>query len=260
MIAAAALLPLGWFLLIAPDVSGPPALPVDVIGPDDRVPADSGDTALMSALGILYPEGEVGSTAFLIGACDVLATARHTVAHPDGTPYADRMEFIPAAGGASIQVIAGSVATGASHDDADDWAVMRLAAPVPGCVPFVPWPIADAALPGIADRLVLAGYHADLDRQPYVQAGCTIPPPCLEDTYTAGVIIHDCDSDVGASGAPLHVAIGTRRFVVAVHARHSLPGGSNVCDRSNLAVRLNATFLAALEELGVPVGATFLGR
>jgi hypothetical protein len=250
--ATTALLPglAGWMLAVATAAA-------DVTPPDGREPPTAAEQAMLTGIGVIYPDGSLGGTAFLVGRCDVLATARHTVLDASDRPRADRFLYYPLNGDRAIEVpLEGSI-VGSGGGEQDDWIVMRLAEPDTGCRPMIAWAVADGDLMAVADEgFDNAGFHADLRGELRVSHGCTIAPACRAAAEDGDVFTHDCDTDVGASGSPIYVAAPEGIAVFGMHIRgHG--HGADICSQSNLALRISGAFHAAIREMltaEVPAG------
>lgn len=226
----------------------PPAA-ADVEPPDGRTPPSAEEQAALTGLGVIYPDGSLGATAFLVGACDVLVTAKHTVFDSRNRPRADRFLYYPLNGDRAIEAeLTGSI-VGTGSGEADDWVVMRLAEPDAGCRPLIVWAAAGPELLALAEEgFDLAGFHADLDGALMVGRGCTIDPTCRDAALDSPVFTHDCDTDVGASGSPLYSPTPSGPAVFGMHVRgHG--SGADACSRSNLALRITGAFHAAIRDM-----------
>ncbi len=228
-------------------LAGAPAA-ADVTGPDDRTAPSAEEQAMLTGVGVIYPDGTLGGTAFLVGACEVLVTARHTILDERGRPRADRFLYYPGNGDRAIEVLLTGSITGRTGRETDDWIVMRLAEPDPGCRPMIVWSVPDPDMAALAEEgFDNAAFHADRDGLT-VSRGCTVAPECRAAAVTGPTFTHDCDTDVGASGSPLYVLSPAGPAVFGMHIRGHGPAG-DICSRSNLALRITGPFHEAIREM-----------
>lgn len=221
----------------------------DVVEPDGRATPTAQERAALNALGVVYPDGGLGGTAFLVGDCDVLVTAKHTVFDRAGRPRADRFLYYPMNGDHAIEaLLPGSMAGNGSGETAD-WVVMRLAEPDTGCRPLTVAAVGGAELLARAEAgFDSAGFHADLGGELMISRGCTIVAACRDAALSSAVFTHDCDTDVGASGSPLFAASPAGVTVFGMHIRGHGPG-ADICSRSNLALRIDGAFHDAIGQM-----------
>jgi protease YdgD len=79
-----------------------------------------------------------------------------------------------------------------------------------------------------SNRLALVGYSADFPQNPKTYGGLELTAGpgltagvhqgCSVVGEQAGLLLHDCDTKGGASGGPILAKIGSKHYIVALHA------------------------------------------
>jgi hypothetical protein len=243
-----------------------------VIGRDDRLPLarlaasqDAGDRRLAEAARasglITCDNGRFGSAA-LVARADVIVTAGHLffgiadirrgrvacVYIHDGMPGSPRIPVELA----SLRLGAERVTGVNICSNGRDWAVMRLARPVPGVTPYqiasgVPAAGAPAAM------VSHGGSTAAALRGPGGHAGrCQVRDligPCRQTNLP--LILTDCDAETGSSGGALLVEDGGRWAIGGI-TRGASPAGATAYDRErayHMAVPIAGPLARAIREM-----------
>jgi len=234
----------------------------DVLDYDDRESPTLEERAALAGLGVLFPDGEAGSTAFLVGGCEVLVTAKHVVFDLNDRPRAGRYYYYPRNGPDRIEVpLTGSI-HGRGDDMAEDWIVLRLSAPVPGCRPMPVKALGDDELLALSGQFAVAGFQADRDGALMVSRDCGIEPACQQQTRGASVFTHTCDTFEGTSGAPLFVELPQGPVAIGIQLAGAAFEPVDSCDRSNLALRMSDAFYEAISDMtgGAPLDTVWRRR
>jgi hypothetical protein len=207
----------------------------------DRI-GKSGIGARAGATGLIRCGGAVG-TAQLTLRTNVITTAAHVLIGNDGQPRTS-CTFQSIAGGAPIPIEPRSISAGSRAPMAEpatrDWAVARLARPVPGVTPY------GIASPGVTPSGV------------FMVAGGNRRPDAMgaERCNTRGVIASapegvrefaiDCNAAPGSSGAA--VTAGHRIVGIYVGYRSVDPGRAQAFSSThyNFAITLEGPFRRAL--------------
>lgn len=207
---------------------------IAVFGTDDRVPLPPRMAALGRSIGLLY-EGRSHSvcTAFCVGD-DVIATAGHCLFRTEGERplrlKGVRFRLQPPGGPPATSPIAGSEHNGeAQHvaagslklrvrppiDAAQDWALIRLKAPVckGHALPLSRQPASALVKLSAAQRIYQVSYHRDFGSwELALGAPCPVRRSfggadwraIARDFADAGhVILHTCDTGGASSGSPM---------------------------------------------------------
>ncbi|MGQ7792676.1 trypsin-like serine peptidase [Faunimonas sp. B44] len=168
-------------------------------------------------VGCLSPSPSVGSGALYLTNRQVL-TAGHIFFEPSGRKRSKCFFRNQAADWMMIDLLLdpANARFGASPPKPgsnDDWAVVRLAEPIPGAEPF---PVADAPPVAAGDRLIVvtahpAGMEKEVDKAVPVTQGCSIRRAPISSAATS-FYRTDCDAS-GSSSGGMHLARVDGRLV-----------------------------------------------
>ena len=190
-------------------VAGP--APAYIMGRDDRAAVDAQDLALPAVrqTGIVHIEAEDFVTGLLTGAnCDVVISAGHAAYYDSNNEWKGWKKgerrahgmlgfaLDPDAPSIPMQLMESGYDTpSAVGRDDTDWAVFRLSRPaLPACTEI---PVGLSTLQ-CERRAYLPAYHFDRRDTRLIDRACS-----AEASTQPGVIVHDCDTKEGSSGAPL---------------------------------------------------------
>jgi protease YdgD len=225
-----ALIGLAAALLAEPLAVAQPVLRPGVGGTDPRIAVDV-NTPPWSSLVRVQTEAGGRCTGVMIAPDRVLTAAHCVVAPRTGVVVQParthvlagyfRGEFRAHARAATITLAPGfRPATRGPLES--DWALLRLATPLPGPpLPMAPWPA-----PGTP--VLLGGWQQDRAHALLADTACritSVAPPLLR---------HSCAGTWGSSGAPLLVATATGHAVVGVAVSASRDGQGGVAVRPAL--------------------------
>lgn len=205
---------------------------------DDRRPLAEAEARALGRV-VLRDNGIAGTCTGVLVAPDLVLTGAHCVTGSDGLPRPDRVGFMPHAAPprAVREIVAG---TGDPARLEDDWAVMRLDAPVPGgrslpVLPLEDWQFlvfSGSPLLDQARTARLLAYHGDFHggRVPAQSTGCGIRGApdrtfVLSDGKRIGPasIYHDCDAVPASSGGPLVIDRPEGPAIVAIQSSYAAP-------------------------------------
>jgi protease YdgD len=213
-----------------------------IVGRDDRVPMVSRQfpwSAIGRIEGVTADGKRYSCTGTLI-AKNIVLTNAHCVINPNTQTVSRIIQFKPNLINGALQDDAdvGVVESyyygtdfkaNKTSTDADDWAVLKLDKPLGEKYGFLGWRAPSA--PEFAqksNRLALVGYSADFPQNPKTYGGLELTAGpgltagvhqgCSVVGEQAGLLLHDCDTKGGASGGPILAKIGSKHYIVALHA------------------------------------------
>lgn len=242
-----------------------------VIGRDDRVPltrlatGDAAERALATAARasglITCDNGRFGS-ASLVGRADVVVTAAHLFFGEAAKVRSGAVRCLYIADGLPTgprhQVVGSSLVLGAERvtgvnicSNGRDWAVLRLATPVAGVVPYVlPSGVPNQGAPA---AIVSHGGGTGALRGPGGHAGtCRVRDhvgPCRQTGLP--LVFTDCDAETGSSGGATLIQ-ENGRWVIGGVTRGASPTGGGTYDRArvyHMAVPIAGAFLNAIRAM-----------
>ena len=214
-------------------------------GADDRRPLTHAEQAAFAGVGLIVAADRSSlGTATLVGRCDAIVTAAHLVFDADGRSHDDTFFFHD--GGRRDHRIAvdlnGAIlgsARLAPDDIANDWIVLPLQRPVPGCAAAIPQ-AHPAAWFDDADAIVAVGFHPDVAGDWFAfagaamgfrwgrrgHAGCRfVAAPPAGPAHGAPVAYTDCDTN--GSGTALFAETGGSFRLVGIFVADRSSGSND---------------------------------
>jgi len=240
-----------------------------VMGEDNRVPVTASDMRIpgVAQTGMILIGEKEFVTGLVMGRnCDVVVSAGHAAIHSTnvarkgwekGKLRADgRFKFALHPGGPTMNmtlVASGFQVLSQIDNDAHDWSIFRLRdAGAPSC-PSLRYEGGAVACTG---RISMPGFHFDRRQRRLIDKSCSI-----RDIIDGVVMVHDCDTKDGSSGAPLlcHEGRSTRILginISGVTAKDDVEPGVygqhgrrfHYRNRVNYAVSIHGEFRDALAE------------
>ena len=206
---------------------GLPAALGYVMGPDNRVEVadQQSQLAAVRQTGMIRIEAEEFVSGLLTGAnCDVVISAGHAAIYWESVARKGwlkgalrgqgmfRFNLDPKTWAAWLSmalVNSGYEQADNVGKDEHDWSIFRLNAPaLPACEIV-------RVMPAGADcegDLLMTGFHFDKPETKLLEQGCS-----LKNTTDKGLIVHDCDSKDGSSGAPLFCRDNAKLSLLAIN-------------------------------------------
>lgn len=241
-----------------------------VMGQDDREPvsAEEANQPEIAQIGIIETGDGGYVTGILTGAnCDVVISAGHAAYYWRDNPARNQhagalrgggnfhFRLDPAHSNTSVDmtlVASGFVDVTHLDDDSNDWSIFRLLHPAMTHCQIIAY-IGDTGQ--CRGQVLMPAYHFDRRDTLLVDRSCAI-----KDTLDHALLIHDCDSKDGSSGAPLYCrdAAGMKLLginISGVTLKEWVDPGDygkrsmafNYRSHKNYAVAIHGDFLRALE-------------
>ena len=185
-----------------------------VMGQDDRAPvsAEEEKQPEIAQIGVIETRDGGYVTGILTGAnCDVVISAGHAAYYWRDNPGLNQRAGALRGGGNfsfrldpahsttrfDMQLVASGLTDAAQFDDdSNDWSIFRLLHPALARCKTIAF-IRDTGQ--CHGQVSMPGYHFDRRDTLLVDRSCAI-----KDTLNHALLIHDCDSKDGSSGAPLY--------------------------------------------------------
>ena len=196
-----------------------------VMGPDDRALESENSPAAVRQSGMIRIQGEAFVSGLLTGAnCDVVVSAGHAAYYWEDVPHKSwRKGHLRGLGQfyfstepsepvswQQLQLVAsGYDELEQVGQDEYDWSVFRIDTPlVQQCEIVEAWPSERAC----KSELIMPGFHFDKPRDRLLAGNCK-----LRQSLDNGLLIHDCDTKDGSSGAPLLCPTGDTLRLLGVN-------------------------------------------
>ena len=241
-----------------------------IMGSDDRselTAAESRTPAIRQVGRIDIPDGGFVSGLVTGSNCDVVITAGHAAYYVEDSINGDRsrgaargngiFRFYPEPGTDEFIVMelvsSGFQNTGQAGLDIHDWSIFRLQRPAYRDCAKIEYKSGGS---GCAGGLLMPAIHFDRRNTRLVDRTCEI-----KDVMEGRIVVHDCDSKDGSSGAPLLCNTDTGIFVLGINIsgvsqRELVDPGEYGQDskqfdyrnHKNFALNIEGEFLDALEK------------
>jgi len=196
-----------------------------IMGADDRVEAAGSGEAAVRQTGMIRIQDEDFVSGLLTGEnCDVVVSAGHAAIYwqdvarrgwqkgslRSGGRFYFNLDPARADGWRDMELVASGYRDPDRVGlDAHDWSVFRIARPLSRDCAVIPlW----RGGPECESGLVMPGYHFDRPRTRLLARHCG-----LKQARENAILVHDCDSKEGSSGAPLLCRDGARLSLLAIN-------------------------------------------
>lgn len=197
-----------------------------VMGTDDRrLEDEQRPVAAVAQTGMIRIQGESFVTGLLTGAnCDVVVSAGHAAFYWEDVPhkawrkghlrglgqfYFNTEPAEPSRWQDLALIASGYEDTARVGEDAHDWSIFRIPVPLARACAVIPLWAEGAKCRG---ELRMPAFHFDKPKTRLLAGNCKV-----RQRLEGGLIIHDCDSKDGSSGAPVFCPVGDTLHLLGIN-------------------------------------------